>query len=312
MNIVKKINRSYFPLLPDVKIGAGFRGLGRGGYVNVISVLLLCAMSVFGQTEEVAKSKLLSVNDMFSVSQLQVVDNYLSPSTYAGAAFGFEHATLSLLRADKPQWLKMSSIMGSGAALYNEQRSASMLFAQGAYRWGLNYQYEIMPQFRLLAGGFAELDFAFKNLARNVNNPVNVDLSTNVHAMAWAIYRLHVGRRVVNVNLQCNAPLLGAMFVPQQGGTYYEMFSLWNLRNTLHFSSLHNKQGASAALFVDFDLKRTSWRIGVDAKSVVHTANNHYFRQQTLGAFVGFNYQLHAFSGRNTPPAGNYAKAIVW
>ncbi len=304
MNIVKKINRSYFPLLR--------RGLGRGVYMNVIYVLLLCAMSVFGQAEEVAKTKLMSVSDVFGMSQLQVVDNYLSPSTYAGAAFGFEHATLSLLRADKPQWLKMSSLAGRGAALYNAPRSSSMLFAQGAYRWGINYQYRPMPQLLVLAGGFAEIDFAFKNVARNVNNPVNVDLSTNVHAMAWAIYRLQVGKRVAKLNLQCNAPFLGAMFVPQQGGTYYEMFSLKNLRNTIHFSSLHNKQGARAAFFVDFDLKRTSWRIGVDAQNTEHIANNHYFRQQTLGAFVGFNYQLHAFSGRNTPQAGNYAKTIEW
>lgn len=277
-----------------------------------IALMLIVSLQLWAQTQDEQKPKLVTVHQTFGLSQLHVADHYLSPITYSGSGLSFEQSTHTLFKANRPKWSQMISVRAQGSVLYNAQGTSSMNFAQGSFSYGINYHLRPASQLMVLVGGFADVDVALKNISRNVNNPVNADLSTNLQAMATAIYRLQWGKRVVRLNLQCQAPLLGAMFVPQQGGTYYEMFSLMNLNNTIHFSTLHNKQGGRVAFYVDFDLKRSEWRVGINAENLVHTANNHYFERKSTTIFVGYNYHMHSFSGKRNAASGNYAKAIEW
>ena len=68
----------------------------------------------------------------------------------------------------------------------------------------------------------------------------------------------HNCHRTLKLNYSFEAPILGCMFVPMGGASYYEMFDLGNLDNAVHFSSLHNKQGYDNTLSMVVPFKHST------------------------------------------------------
>ena len=60
--------------------------------------------------------------------------------------------------------------------------------------------------------------------------------------------------------LQLDVPLLGAMFSPHYGQSYYEIFSQGNAGGVVKFTSLHNRPSWRHRLSLDFPVGRTRMR----------------------------------------------------
>lgn len=260
--------------------------------------LLIVTSEVFSQTNSDSKYLLINAADRIGFSLLDLTDPYLSPLTYSGLGLSYEHSSAQFFSLDNDRLSKEGRFSGWGGLAINPQYSASMLYAGAKYSWGMYYHLSILPQFNIKVGGNTEIDFGYKNLARNINNPVNVDLAVNLNFAAKASYAIPTRHQTIMINYELESPVMGCMFVPLGGASYFEMFELGSLSNSLHFSSLHNKLGFTNQLSLSYPFKRSTWQIGVKSSELKYQANELLFKRNIYSINIGVKYNLNIFSGR--------------
>lgn len=149
-------------------------------------------------------------------------DTYLTPLHYDGWKIspGYEH---SLSMKSRPlDWI-LDVGLGFDRTL-NPARNATMLGAQLTADWSLLRRWEIAGRFRISAGGAVSMDVGALYLSRNGNNPVaaNASLTLGPAVSATALFR--IGRLPVTASYRATLPVVGAMFTPDYGLLYYEIY----------------------------------------------------------------------------------------
>jgi hypothetical protein len=163
---------------------------------------------------------------------------------------------------------------------------------------GALYEYRDLNNLILHAGGNVDIDFAYKMNSRNVNNPVNIDLATNLNAMLGVRYNIATRKRMLKLKANLEFPLIGCMFVPYPGLSYYEMYSSGAYGEAIHFSSLHNKQGLKEQISIDIPFKKSTCSFGVRMHQLKYQAADQPYSFNEFSIFVGINYDIVRFSGR--------------
>jgi hypothetical protein len=240
-----------------------------------------------------------------NVRMLRLLDPYLSPSSYSGLGLGFEHASRRLFNAENDYLSWQSKLSGLVGIALNPAFTAQMTYMGADYSWGMHYHLTPIRNLQILVGGNVSADFALKSLSRNVNNPVNVDLATNLNFSAEAAYDIQFWRRTFRLKYSFETPIVGCMFAPVGGSSYYEMFELGNLDNSIHVSSLHNKQGYDSALRIDVPFRHSTWQFGISSSSLTYKANDLVFNTSKYSLEIAWVYDLYIFRGfKNQPPRG--------
>ena len=75
-----------------------------------------------------------------------------------------------------------------------------------------------------------------------------------------AIWNLRIKNYPLTLRYQVNLPLMGVMFSPHYGQSYYEIFSLGNSSGVVKFTSLHNQPSLRQMLTADFPMGRAKMR----------------------------------------------------
>ena len=271
-----------------------------------LSIFFLFYSILFAQTNIEQKYLLTTQTNTFGLTTIGLLDPYLSPMTYTGAGVEYNYDGRRYFSAQNTK-LSMDSKMNMicGLAL-NPAATASMTYMGMTYGWGMHYHFRIQEDFRILAGGLWDVDFGFKDISRNVNNPVNIDLATNLNLSMLAIYDIPFWRRVMQLQLAVQSPVLGCMFVPQGGASYYEMFELGNLKNTSHFSSLYNKQGLKWTLSLDFPFNHSVLRLGLSSNELKYSANDMVFNRNEYSFLIGTTFDVATFAGRKNKAPKNF------
>ncbi len=273
-----------------------------------LSFLLLFFIStvISGQNNEEQKHLLTTNTRVFRFSSLNIKDPYLSPLEYRGNGFGYNNQKRRFLSIkNKNISFQNSQNLFIGSAL-NLPRSALMYYFEMNYSCGLHYHYRQLNSIKVLIGGLCDVDFGFKNIERNVNNPINIDLSTNLNLSGVAIYDIVFFRTDLRLQLAVQSPVIGYMFVPKVGASYYEMFQLGNLSGTTHFSSLHNKRGIQANFSIDVPFSRSIWRIGLNYNRLKYSANEMVFNRDEMSLMIGTTHDIATFAGRNKKAPKNF------
>ena len=79
-------------------------------------------------------------------------------------------------------------MVGTGAYTLNPASTALITYLDANAAYGVFVRISRPQQHSLHAGGNMDVDFAFKMNSRNINNPTNIDLSTNLNAMLGVRY----------------------------------------------------------------------------------------------------------------------------
>jgi len=233
-------------------------------------------------------------------------DAYLSPLRYAGSGLNISQKSQSFFLKTSLRWIATSDAEIAAYALLNPARTASMLYLAAQYDYGVHRAFIAGEHWRFLVGTSVNIDVGGKYLARNTNNPVNLDLAANLNASAAMRWRFPLWQRQMQIDLCLRVPLAGLMFVPQNGASYYEMGYFENgLKNTLHPSHLANKHGLRATLGIDIPLKPFTLRLGGNAELLRYKANAALYSRQTAGATAGIVYHFIRFSGNKKQPQTN-------
>ena len=153
----------------------------------------------------------------------------------------------------------------------------------------------ITGNFKLLAGGLADLNGGFVYNLRNTNNPASARAYINLDVSGMAIWNLRIKNYPLTLRYQVNLPLMGVMFSPHYGQSYYEIFSLGNSSGVVKFTSLHNQPSLRQMLTADFPVGRAKMRFAYiwDAQqSHVNDIKTHTYSHVFMVGFVKELYLL--------------------
>jgi hypothetical protein len=263
-------------------------------------------ISTRAQTNEQQPVALTNVTHHAGVSVVELVDPYLSILNYTGLGLRFEYTDSRYFNPAHPKIISYSRVTGMGAAVKNPQSTAGITYVGGNAAWGALYEYRDINNLILHAGGNVDVDFAYKMNSRNVNNPVNIDLATNLNAMLGVRYNIATRKRMLKLKANLEFPLIGCMFVPYPGLSYYEMYSSGDYSQAIHFSSLHNKQGLKEQISIDVPFKKSTWSFGTRMHQLKYQAADQPYSFNEFSIFVGINYDIVRFAGRKVKMPEHY------
>ena len=110
-----------------------------------------------------------------------------------------------------------------------------------------------------------------------------------------AIWDVRIKNYPVTLRYQMNLPVVGVMFSPHYGQSYYEIFTLNNKSGVVKLTSLHNQPSLRQLFTVDFPVGQVKMRLAYiwDAQqSKVNGIKTHIYSHVFMVGFVKELYLL--------------------
>lgn len=188
-------------------------------------------------------------------------DTYLSPSTYTGPHLSFLRESFR-----KTHWLDgrittQSILDGYFAYTSNPAETADEMGGMLNYAVGWQYGWTPVSRLRLMAGGNLHAAIGAIYNMRNSNNPVQAMADLRLEASFIAVYPFHICHIPLAVRYQAAIPLIGGMFSPHYGQSYYEM-SQGNYDHNVCFTHPGNTPSMRHLLTLDFPVGGFTFRAG--------------------------------------------------
>lgn len=275
-----------------------------------IFLLICCSFCLFFMTKAqqvdnlsvTPKYALKTAATTFNLSSLSLIDNYLSPLPYQGFGVKINWGMRSLLSPYQENLSYTIKWKIQAGTTSNPAKTASMMYGGGNFGGGVHYHFRPVKNLQILTGGIWDVDLGLKMNLRNVNNPFNMDLSTNLNASAVVIYDIPTKWRNLRLEGTFETPVMGCMMVPEQGVSYYEMFLLNASGQFVHFSSFHNKQAFSQTYSIQIPFHNSTWKFGFSNDLLKYKANSMVFKRNDFSLFVGYTKHFFSFTKRNPAP----------
>lgn len=228
-----------------------------------------------------------------------VLDTYLSPLEYEGGEVRMVFESMRNTRWMKGSLKAQHLLQVNYSYSHNLSQTAHMHTGLINYNYALHYQFYINKQLKILAGPMLDLNGGVIYNQRNSNNPAQAKAYGGIGAASMLVYRFHIGNYPLLLRYQVYLPLLGVMFSPEYGESYYEIFSLKNGGRNVLFTSLHNNPSSRQLLTLDLPIGNTIVRVGYVCdlqQSKVNGLKNHVYSHDFM---LGFVRNIYWLNGRN-------------
>ena len=247
------------------------------------ALVLMAAQMVSAQLTENTK--------YLGVGTVNVLDTYLSPEEYKGTEIRFMDYTTRY--RDERKWVRTlihhASINMSHNRADNNNEMGGMYTFQ--YQW--RRQWKPMPALTLQGGGGVDANIGFLYNTRNSNNPAQARMSLCLSPAGSAAYDFHIGKRPMTVRYDVSVPLVGVMFSPNYGQSYYEIFSRGDYDHNVVATTIADMPSMRQLLTLSTTFKKTTLSIGYmgdyQQAKVNHLKNHTYSHLIMLG--IGWRFR---------------------
>lgn len=270
--------------------------------MRFISHLFLCSAlccSLTTLAKMPVNPRVVENTTLFGFGLATANDRYLSPLTYSGNSYFIQSEWSQPLNQRSEKWIQRTAVALQGGLYINSVGTNAMYAISAQLNHAIYYRYKILPNLQLFGGGLFDINFAGKMVGRNVNNPGSVDMYSGLNVAAALQYTFSWHKLDYRLRYHAQSPLLGAMFVPEMGGSYFEMFDKFILANTVHFSAPHNMLAIQHQLLFDIKFGRATWSIGVQHEYRQWHANLLGFNQHQVHGVIGFVTDIVTLTKRN-------------
>ncbi len=256
-------------------------------HLTAILWLSLCSATAVAQAP-------VAHSNLFAIGRVRQLDTYLSPLEYRGTQFSYINETERPLRLMARRVQFQSTLQLDISTSQPASDKATYLGGNIGYAASLHYRFlgtpsGTLPQdgysrFTLMAGPQLTTDIGGLYNTRNGNNPAQAYLSANLAASVVAGYTFRLRRMPISLRDQLDIPLIGAMFTPAYGQSYYEIFELESSDHNIRAIHPFNAPSLTNRLTLDLPLRHTTMRLGYiidvrqsDVNSLRRHAYNHAF-----------------------------------
>lgn len=239
---------------------------------------------------------------MYGVGYSNIFDTYLSPQEYQGMDFRVSRETMRMSRMGDGNISIQNLFQANVSYTHNRADNNNTLAGLVNWNYGLHYQFRITENFKLLAGGLGDFNGGFVYNLRNTNNPASARAYINLDASGMAIWRIRLKRHPITLRYQVNVPVMGVMFSPHYGESYYEIFTLGHSGGVIRFTSVHNQPSVRQLFTVDFPIRYATMRMGYFCdlqQSSINGIKTHTYSHVFM---VGVVKELYRLSNRKANP----------
>ena len=218
-----------------------------------------------------------------SIGSANMYDTYLSPLEYKGYSIHLMYEQMRRTtwfdyKFNKQQIIELEFAKGDSPA-----KNVTEYWGMLNYRLGGHYSIYRTNRLRLGIGGLWGVNAGVLYNERNGNNPATARGYTNLELSVTASYKF----KRFAVRWQMDSPLIGMLFSPKYGQSYYEI-SLGNSVGVVNFASLHNQRALRNYLTVDIPIQNYTIRVGYLGswyQTKVHNIQTHHY---TNNFVIGF------------------------
>ena len=257
-------------------------------------LLALCD-GIYAQADSQQANRYVTRATMYGIGYTNVFDTYLSPQEYKGIDFRISRETMRMTKLLDGNVSVQNFFQANIGYTHNRAENNNTFN-------GLHYQFRITENFKLLAGALADINGGFVYNLRNTNNPASARAFINLDASAMAIWHAKIKNYPLTFRYQVNVPVVGAMFSPHYGQSYYEIFTLGNSDGVIQFTSLHNQPSVRQMLSIDFPVRYAKLRFSYMADLQQSDVNNIKTHTYSHVFMVGFVKDLYLIRNKNGTP----------
>lgn len=198
---------------------------------------------------------------MIGVGRANILDTYLSPEQYTGTDIRY----LSHTTREKEDSRLSHLIVHEGNFSYAQNRAKNVreMYAMYHFEYGRYYNWHFLQgRLNLKAGGMVNVHAGTLYNPRNSNNPAQAKAAISIAPSAIVSYRFDIAGKPLSARYEVCAPLLGLMFSPNYGQSYYEIFARGNYERNVVVTHPVNAPSLRHMLTADFSLWKTTFRMG--------------------------------------------------
>ena len=267
-------------------------------------IMLLIALGTFlsvgAQEDSLRATRYVMRSTLFGVGHSNVFETYLSPLEYTGTKVRFLHESMRMTRLLGGKVSGQSLIQVNASYNKNISQTAEMYAGLVNWSYALHYQFRMNDdKLKILVGPMLDLNGGVVYNRRNSNNPAQAKAYGGLGASGMLIYKFRIARYPLTVRYQANLPLLGVMFSPEYGESYYEIFSLGNGGRNVVFTSLHNNPSLRQMVTLDFPIRNVTMRVGYVCDIQQSKVNNLKSHAYSHDFMIGFVRNLYLLRGKN-------------
>lgn len=271
----------------------------------LILIVLTCLPTRIQAQDSLQATRHVMRSVMIGAGHNNTFETYLSPLEYEGPEVRFAYETMRMTR------LMDGNVSAQNLfqlhASYTENISQTNHTYGGLVNWSyaLHYQFRPAKGLKILFGPMLDLNAGVVYNRRNSNNPAQAKAYGGLGASGMLIWKFRIRNYPMTVRYQANLPLLGVMFSPEFGESYYEIFSLGNGGRNVVFTSLHNNPSLRQLLTLDFPVGNTVMRVGYVCdlqQAKVNNLKSHTYSHDFMIGVVRNLYLFHGKKHMTTPP----------
>lgn len=259
-----------------------------------LSVLVLRA-----QEDSLRATRYVMRSVLYGAGVSNVLDTYLSPLEYKGPEVRILRENMRMTRLMNGNVSAQNLLQAHVSYTHNPSQTGYMYAGLLNWSYTLHYQFRLNEQLKLLAGPTIDLNGGFVYNTRNSNNPAQGKAYGSLGISGIAIYKFHIGNYPLVARYQANLPLLGAMFSPEFGQSYYEMFSLGHKGKNVLFTSLHNSPSLRQMVTLDFPIRKVTMRVGYVCDIQQAKVNHLKYHTYSHDFMIGFVKNFYLLKGKN-------------
>lgn len=242
--------------------------------------------------DTIRNNKIITNAQMIGIGAVNILDTYLSPEKYRGTELRYISHTLRERRDSR--WSRL--IVHQGNMSYSDNRSGNGGEIAGAYTfsYGVHYNWNFFDgSLNVKAGAQADVNVGFLYNTRNSNNPAQARLSLNISPSAAATYRFRLWQHNYSLRYELSVPLMGLLFSPNYGQSYYEIFSRGNYDHNIVPTTFGSTPSLRQMLTFDFSLGRTTLRLGYMGDFQQARVNNLKYHSYSNMLLIGIVRQFN-------------------
>ena len=245
--------------------------------LRTAAALLLSAISLIHieaqEQKDTLGGKIITNAKMIGVGSTHILDTYISPEKYSGVEIRYISHTIR--EREGRRWSR--EIVHQGYVSFSDNRANEGEEIAGMYSfsYGFHYNWHLDGgNLNIRAGALLDANLGFLYNTRNGNNPAQARVNVNLSPSAAASYRFTLWKMPMTIGYEASAPLVGVMFSPNYGQSYYEIFNEGNYDHNIVPTWTGTTPSLRQMVTLDFRLRKMAIRVGYVGDYQQYEVNN--------------------------------------